>query len=38
MFDEVEEWRLMQAHYCIVLAKKDAGQAGLWAELRIGSK
>lgn len=35
MFDEVEEWRLTQAHYCIVLATTDASKSGIWADLSL---
>jgi hypothetical protein len=38
MFDEVEEWRLTQAHYCIVLATKDASKSDLWADLHQAHK
>jgi tRNA wybutosine-synthesizing protein 4 len=35
MFDEIEEWRLTQAHYCIVLATKDTSKSSLWADLHL---
>ena len=37
MFDEVEEWRLTQAHYCIVLATTDASKSELWANVALGN-
>jgi tRNA wybutosine-synthesizing protein 4 len=35
MFDEMEEWRLLQAHYCIVWATRDTHKTGIWNQFGL---
>jgi hypothetical protein len=40
LFDELEEWHLMQAHYCVVLAsQKSPNTAGadVWASVNFAA-
>ncbi|EKX32356.1 hypothetical protein GUITHDRAFT_148675 [Guillardia theta CCMP2712] len=35
--DEIEEWKMIQQHYCFILATKDAEGRKLWANLKIST-